>query len=667
MPGEANDFMSDPYIGKKLGNYDISEMIGKGGMAAVYRAHQPSMNRTVAIKVMSQQFSGDDAFIQRFKNEAQLIAHLEHAHILPVYEFGEQEGSLYIVMRFLNAGTLEDRIKPGGMDMKDILAVFGQLASALDYAHENGVIHRDLKPSNVLIDAQGNAFLSDFGIAKTVENAQNLTGTGGVVGTPTYMSPEQGLGSAIDARSDIYALGVILFEMLVGEPPFTGDNPMQVMLKHINELPPSLTSLNPKVNPAVESVVMKALDKEPTRRFSSSKELSDALKEAATKGTMVSMPAASYGDENTMPIASAGGAAGASTMRSPISGQASPTTAPPGQMAPAVQAPPMPGVATGVGEVVVETPYYEISDASKWLVDHPAIGQWIQAVGLTGATFFALQRLTPGEVGQNMVLSLIPGVVTYGLLNAGVPGGLIALGLLVPPLMANSPVLGILWLMMLAIAGMQMTSREMMLVMVSMIGAGTPLGWVIPLAAPWWMRNHRVAFGAAVGVIFAALFALLIGWPSGGNLMPTIEDRSRFENLQIGTFETSYLGLLEPDVWKAYFETPGKILDGIRQGLQILGEFFFQVKALPLIVALAWAGASLVSTLNRKDPSFWMRGVGIGVGGLILIIGHLFHGWAGATPPTTVAFVLGLIMVGLAFGLTQYPIQAPPPPRKKSK
>src|SRR5262249_21352063 len=147
--------------------------------------HQPSMNRTVAVKVMAQQFTGDDSFIQRFKNEAQLIAHLEHAHILPVYDFGEQEGTLYIVMRYLDAGTLEDRIGEKGMGIKDAVGLFNQLASALDYAHSNGVIHRDLKPSNVLVDKQGNAFLSDFGIAKSIEGTQNLTGTGGVVGTPT--------------------------------------------------------------------------------------------------------------------------------------------------------------------------------------------------------------------------------------------------------------------------------------------------------------------------------------------------------------------------------------------------------------------------------------------------------------------------------------------------
>src|SRR5574341_113452 len=176
--------MTDQFIGKKLGNYEIIEQVGKGGMAGVYKGFQPSMNRTVAIKIMAQQYSGEEKFIQRFKNEAQLIAQLEHAHILPVYDFGEEEGTLYIVMRFLDAGTLEDRIDTEkGMPLKDAVSYFTQLAGALDYAHSKGVIHRDLKPSNVLVDRQGSAFLSDFGIAKALEDTSKLTGTGGVVGT----------------------------------------------------------------------------------------------------------------------------------------------------------------------------------------------------------------------------------------------------------------------------------------------------------------------------------------------------------------------------------------------------------------------------------------------------------------------------------------------------
>src|SRR5512143_3651232 len=290
---------SDPYVGKRLGNYDIIRLIGKGGMAGVYEAHQPSMNRNVAIKLMAQSISEDPSFVQRFKNEAQLIARLEHAHILPVYDFGQEGGDLYIVMRYLDAGTLEDRITAGGMDVKEAVDIFTQLASAMDYAHSKGVIHRDLKPSNVLIDNQGNAFLSDFGIAKSLEGGtQNLTGTGGVVGTPTYMSPEQGLGGDIDGRSDIYALGVILFEMLTGKVPFTGDNPMQVMLKHINDMPPYPSSVKPEIPPAIESVVMRALAKEPENRFPTARAMSKALQDAYEQGKQVQVEPFS-----TIPIA----------------------------------------------------------------------------------------------------------------------------------------------------------------------------------------------------------------------------------------------------------------------------------------------------------------------------------------------------------------------------
>ena len=677
---------SDPYIGRKLGNYDIIRLIGRGGMAGVYEANQPSLNRTVAIKLMAQSISEDPSFVQRFQIEAKTITRLEHAHILPVYDFGQEGDALFIVMRYLDAGTLEDRIKPGGMDLKEAVDLFSQLASALDYAHSKGVIHRDLKPSNVLVDRQGSAYLSDFGIAKSLEaGTQNLTGTGGVVGTPTYMSPEQGLGGELDGRSDIYALGVILFEMLTGKVPFTGDNPMQVMLKHINDMPPFPSALNPAVTPAIESVVMRALAKEKESRFATARDMSSALQDAYEKGKTVNVEPFS-----TIPVTAAGGSAGPGsvTMPAPVAGLGQPGTAghgpagaipgfagQPGTAAPGmVSTAGMPSAAGTPAAVATapqpEVPYYTINGISEALSERTWVGRWLQAGLLSLSTLIALNFLTPGDIVQNVVLALVPGAFFYGLLNAPLPGGLIAMGLLFLPLLAHAPMLGLLWLMGIAVAGLQMTSREMMLTMATLIGAGTPLGWLIPLAAPWWLRSHRVAFAVAVGVIFAGLFAVTLnGWPNAGGLIPTPrpDDALLFKDVQISKFDTSYLGLLDPKVWEPWYKDPQSILENIRGGIQTLGSYYLSIKVLPLIVAAAWAVASFVSTLWRTDSSLLMRGLGIAFGALVLVFGHMLHSLFGVQQWDVSAFAISLSMAVVAFLLCIFPLQAPAPPRAKKR
>ena len=244
------------------------------------------------------------------------------------------------------------------------------------------------------------------------------------------------------------------------------------------------------------------------------------------------------------------------------------------------------------------------------------------------------------------------------------------MGLLFLPLLAHAPTLGLLWLGGIAIAGLQMTSREMMLTMATLIGAGTPLGWLIPLAAPWWLRGHRVAFGTAVGVIFATLFALTLhGWPNAGGLLPTAkpEDADVFKDIQVSQFDTSYLGLLDPKVWEPWYKDPQVILENIRGSVQALGTFYLNIKVLPLIVAAAWAVASFVSTLWRRDSSLVMRGMGIGFGVLVLIFGHLFHSFLGVQQWEVGAFAVSVGMAVIAFLLSVFPIQAPPPPRPKKK
>jgi serine/threonine protein kinase len=275
--------MSDPLIGKTLGQFEILEAIGQGGMAMVYRARQPAMNRSVALKVLSSPMTVNPAFLARFKQEAQMIASLEHTHILPVYDLGEQDGWVFIAMRYMSHGTLTARIAQGPIPLKDISKWIEQIGSALDYAHQRGVIHRDVKPSNVLLDAQGNAFLADFGIAKWSESSISLTGSG-VIGTPQYMSPEQGQGLKIDGRSDEYSLAVLAYEMIIGRPPFDAETPLAIVLKHITEPLTPPISINPRVPQSVSDVISKALSKDPADRYPTTIAFAYALSAAIASG-----------------------------------------------------------------------------------------------------------------------------------------------------------------------------------------------------------------------------------------------------------------------------------------------------------------------------------------------------------------------------------------------
>ena len=264
-------------IGKTVGPYRILEQIGAGGMATVYKAYQPNMDRYVAIKVLPIQLSKDPEFTKRFEREARAIARLEHAHILPVHDYGDQEGITYIAMRYIKAGTLKDRMSAGRLSLEEINRLIGQIGGALDYAHRMGVIHRDVKPANVLMDDQGDTYLSDFGLARMMEPTQQITGSGVGLGTPAYMSPEQGQGIKVDHRSDIYSLGIILFEMLTGRVPYEAETPMAVVLKHITGDLPLPRTLNPNTPEAVERVILKALSKDPADRYQTAGEMVQAL------------------------------------------------------------------------------------------------------------------------------------------------------------------------------------------------------------------------------------------------------------------------------------------------------------------------------------------------------------------------------------------------------
>jgi len=287
-------------IGSRLGSYEILEEIGKGGMATVYRAYQPSVDRQVALKVIKHNIAADAHAMERFKREARLVARLEHPHILPIYDFDGGNDPPYIVMRLLHGGTLKDMLARGGFSVNECAHMLRQIASALDYAHQQGIIHRDIKPSNIMIDHQRNAFLSDFGIARLTEKRKRrklnndetpITQTGAIIGTPEYMSPEQGLGEeSLDGRSDIYALGIVLFQVLTGQLPFTGSTSMAVILKHVQELMPSAVELNPSLPPMIDVVLGRALSKQPGDRYATASELASEFVAALGGGGAVDIP-----------------------------------------------------------------------------------------------------------------------------------------------------------------------------------------------------------------------------------------------------------------------------------------------------------------------------------------------------------------------------------------
>jgi serine/threonine-protein kinase len=272
--------MLDNLIGRNLGAYQIREPLGTGGMATVYKAYHPALRRDVAIKILAPHLVGDPLCRARFQREAHTIARLEHRAILPIYDVGEEDGLFYLVMRYVDGGTLEDLITGQALPLERAVQLIGQVAEALAHAHRQGVIHRDIKPANILIDRDGNALLADFGIAKLVEETRQLTSTGARLGTALYMAPEQVLGHSLDGRTDIYALGVVLYEALTGTCPFMADELLALALMHVHSAPRPPSLLNSAIPPALDRVIEWALAKNPAERFQSAESMATALRKA---------------------------------------------------------------------------------------------------------------------------------------------------------------------------------------------------------------------------------------------------------------------------------------------------------------------------------------------------------------------------------------------------
>lgn len=248
-------------------------------MARVYRAHQANLDRDVAVKVLPPYYAADRNFVRRFQQEAQALARFSHPNIVIIHDAGQEHNLLYIIMEYISGGNLRDYISPQ-MKPSEITRIIREVASALSYAHERGIVHRDVKPVNVLMDQSRRAVLSDFGIAKVLASISAMTRSGAGVGTPEYMSPEQCKGIQVDARADIYALGVMLYEMLTGHTPFEADNYTALAHSHIYEQPPNPSRYNPRISPAVQAVTLKALAKAPEDRFQSAMDMAITLEQA---------------------------------------------------------------------------------------------------------------------------------------------------------------------------------------------------------------------------------------------------------------------------------------------------------------------------------------------------------------------------------------------------
>ena len=271
------------------GRYRLEHRLGSGGMADVWRARDTELGRDVALKLLHENFARDTEFVERFRREASAAAGLQHPNVVSVFDRGSYEDSYWISMELVEGSSLRELID-GGLEIEEAVEVTRQMLAAAEFAHEHGIVHRDLKPMNVLIDRDGRVRVTDFGIARA--GGSEITRTGSVMGTAQYLSPEQAQGVEVTARTDIYSIGVILFEMLTGRVPFDGENAVAIAMKQVGEEPAAPSSINPKVSPALDAIVLKALAKDPAQRFSSAAEMAAALDAAeAEPGAPVELAA----------------------------------------------------------------------------------------------------------------------------------------------------------------------------------------------------------------------------------------------------------------------------------------------------------------------------------------------------------------------------------------
>ncbi|NTU83764.1 MAG: serine/threonine protein kinase, partial [Chloroflexales bacterium] len=381
-------------LNQRLGRYFIKELLGRGGMAAVYRAADTVLQRDIALKVLYPQYSDDASLIERFKREAVTAASLEHPSIVPVYDVGEQDGMAYIAMKLLSGRTLQDRLQEAGsIRLEELIAVLTPVAAALDYAHGRGVIHRDIKPGNIFLSQEvdgAHPLLTDFGIAKQLDTP-GLTTTGALIGTPDYMAPEQIAGRPIDARVDVYALGMLAFRSLTGRRAFEGST-QDVLLGHLYGHAPLVSELNPAVPPGIDDVVAGAIAADPADRFPSAGAFVAALRQVAHGATV----ATAIGAARAGAAARTGAGAGATSPTSSVA-TPPPVTSPPRVFAPPTAPAPSPRTTAqqaGARSPNVAPPHGEIiapprrGGAGPWLL---SVALALVAGGLAVALAFAIR------------------------------------------------------------------------------------------------------------------------------------------------------------------------------------------------------------------------------------------------------------------------------------
>jgi serine/threonine protein kinase len=271
--------------GDVIGQYEISRRLGSGGMATVYLAHHPRLEREVAVKVLHDAFQQDDAFLIRFEREARIVAGLEHPHIVPIYDYSEHNGLPYLVMKYIKGRSLKLLLDENEITtITEALRLLEPIASALDYAHQSGILHRDVKPSNIVLDQDNIPYLADFGLARIALSGESTLSQDMILGTPQYISPEQAKGQRdIDGRADLYSLGIILYQILVGHVPFNADTPYAIIHDHIYTQLPAPTQVNQTIPRSIDDVLVKALAKDPTERFESGKEMMKAFRQASSQ------------------------------------------------------------------------------------------------------------------------------------------------------------------------------------------------------------------------------------------------------------------------------------------------------------------------------------------------------------------------------------------------
>ena len=400
------------WVGRAIGGrYQIESLLGQGGMSAVYRAQDPNLRRAVAIKLIHGHLSTDPEFVRRFEQEAAAVAQLRHPNIIQVFDFNHDGEVYYMVLEYLAGETLQSRLKAlhaagERLGLAQAVAIMATIADAVEYAHRRGMIHRDLKPANVMLDPQGQPILMDFGVAKIVGGQQH-TATGAIVGTVAYMSPEQIRGLKVDERADIYSLGIMLFEMTAGRPPFEGDSAMTVMFKHVNEPPPDIHQFNAGVPDELKAVISKALAKEPGERFQTAAEFAQELRTLRLTLTAVRPPLPETNVSAPPPTKKV------ETKPEPASPPVVPVTPPPTVTAATSASTPPPTVVPAAGAEPAQTPAVE----TRAPVPPPPVRPSLAA---------AAEPAKPGSPPLGLILGLgvvavlvVVGIVVGGMLTGG--------------------------------------------------------------------------------------------------------------------------------------------------------------------------------------------------------------------------------------------------------